>query len=62
MILDTPGAEALLGMGDMLYKPVSAARPSRVQGAFISEAEVDRVVSAPSRRPQGAPRHASSRR
>jgi DNA segregation ATPase FtsK/SpoIIIE, S-DNA-T family len=46
VILDTPGAEALLGMGDMLYKPVSAARPSRVQGAFISEAEVDRVVAA----------------
>ena len=46
VILDTPGAEALLGMGDMLYKPVSAARPSRVQGAFISEAEVERVVSA----------------
>ncbi|CAN5828948.1 DNA translocase SpoIIIE [soil metagenome] len=46
VIMDTPGAEALLGMGDMLYKPVSAARPSRVQGAFISEAEVDRVVSA----------------
>jgi S-DNA-T family DNA segregation ATPase FtsK/SpoIIIE len=46
VILDAPGAEALLGMGDMLYKPVSAARPSRVQGAFISEAEVDRVVSA----------------
>ncbi len=46
VILDTPGAEALLGMGDMLYKPVSAARPSRVQGAFIAEAEVGRVVSA----------------
>ncbi|MGH3145479.1 MAG: DNA translocase FtsK, partial [Rubrobacter sp.] len=46
VILDSPGAEALLGMGDMLYKPVSAARPSRVQGAFISEAEVERVVSA----------------
>ena len=46
VILDSPGAEALLGMGDMLYKPVSAARPSRVQGAFISEAEVDTVVSA----------------
>jgi DNA segregation ATPase FtsK/SpoIIIE, S-DNA-T family len=46
VILDTQGAEALLGMGDMLYKPVSAARPSRVQGAFISEAEVERVVSA----------------
>jgi DNA segregation ATPase FtsK/SpoIIIE, S-DNA-T family len=46
VIMDSPGAEALLGMGDMLYKPVSAARPSRVQGAFISEAEVERVVSA----------------
>jgi DNA segregation ATPase FtsK/SpoIIIE, S-DNA-T family len=46
VIMDSPGAEALLGMGDMLYKPVSAARPSRVQGAFISEAEVEKVVSA----------------
>jgi S-DNA-T family DNA segregation ATPase FtsK/SpoIIIE len=46
VIMDAPGAEALLGMGDMLYKPVSAARPSRVQGAFISEAEVERVVAA----------------
>jgi DNA segregation ATPase FtsK/SpoIIIE, S-DNA-T family len=46
VIMDGPGAEALLGMGDMLYKPVSAARPSRVQGAFISETEVERVVSA----------------
>jgi DNA segregation ATPase FtsK/SpoIIIE, S-DNA-T family len=45
VILDTVGAEALLGMGDMLFKPVSALRPSRVQGAFISEAEVERVVS-----------------
>lgn len=46
VILDTPGAEALLGQGDMLFKPVSAMRPSRVQGAYISEAEVDEVVSA----------------
>jgi DNA segregation ATPase FtsK/SpoIIIE, S-DNA-T family len=46
VILDTVGAESLLGMGDMLFKPVSAARSSRVQGAFISEAEVERVVSA----------------
>ena len=46
VILDSVGAEALLGMGDMLFKPVSALRPSRVQGAFISEAEVERVVSA----------------
>ena len=46
VILDTVGAEALLGMGDMLFKPISALRPSRVQGAFISETEVERVVSA----------------
>ncbi len=46
VIMDTPGAEALLGMGDMLYKPVSAMRPSRVQGAFISEGEVGEVVTA----------------
>ncbi|MDQ3237283.1 MAG: DNA translocase FtsK [Actinomycetota bacterium] len=46
VIMDTPGAEALLGMGDMLYKPVSAMRPSRVQGAFISEGEVGDIVAA----------------
>src|SRR5215204_5450359 len=46
VILDTPGAESLLGMGDMLFKPVSALRPSRVQGAFISESEVECIVSA----------------
>ena len=46
VILDVPGAEALLGRGDMLFKPVSALRPSRVQGAYISEPEVERVVTA----------------
>ena len=46
VILDAGGAEVLLGMGDMLFKPVSALRSSRVQGAFISENEVERVVSA----------------
>ena len=46
VILDSAGAEALLGMGDMLYKPVSASRTSRVQGAFITESEVGQVVSA----------------
>ncbi|MDP8974732.1 MAG: DNA translocase FtsK [Actinomycetota bacterium] len=46
VILDANGAEALLGQGDMLFKPVSALRPSRVQGAYISESEVDHVVSA----------------
>ena len=45
VILDAPGAEALLGRGDMLFKPVSASRPSRIQGAYISEEEVERVVS-----------------
>lgn len=46
VILDTPGAEALLGSGDMLFKPVTALRPSRVQGAYISEREVEHVVDA----------------
>jgi S-DNA-T family DNA segregation ATPase FtsK/SpoIIIE len=46
VIMDAGGAEVLLGMGDMLFKPVSAIRPSRVQGAFISENEVERVVGA----------------
>ncbi|QIN82995.1 DUF87 domain-containing protein [Rubrobacter tropicus] len=46
VILDGGGAEFLLGMGDMLFKPVSALRSSRVQGAFISENEVERVVGA----------------
>ncbi|MGH3088997.1 MAG: DNA translocase FtsK 4TM domain-containing protein [Rubrobacteraceae bacterium] len=46
VILDSPGAEALLGMGDMLFKPVSASRPSRIQGAFIGEGEVEKVVAA----------------
>jgi S-DNA-T family DNA segregation ATPase FtsK/SpoIIIE len=46
VILDSVGAEALLGRGDMLFKPVSALRSSRVQGAYISEPEVADVVSA----------------
>lgn len=46
VILDGPGAEALLGKGDMLFKPVYALRPSRIQGAFISDSEVERVVAA----------------
>ncbi len=59
VILDTAGAEALLGQGDMLFKPVSALRPSRVQGAYISESEVDHVVSAciEAGRPAGAEAH-----
>ena len=55
VILDSAGAEALLGMGDMLYKPVSASRASRVQGAFITESEVNRVVAACRTEPSAEP-------
>ena len=44
VILDTNGAEKLQGKGDMLFYPVGEKKPLRVQGAFISEAEVDRVI------------------
>ncbi|QQE80864.1 DNA translocase FtsK [Alicyclobacillus sp. SO9] len=43
-ILDSGGAEKLLGRGDMLYVPVGASKPTRVQGAFISEDEIERLV------------------
>jgi len=43
-ILDQMGAETLLGQGDMLYMPAGAGFPTRVHGAFVSDAEVHRVV------------------
>lgn len=43
-ILDTAGAEKLLGRGDMLYIPVGRSKPIRVQGAFLTDQEVERVV------------------
>jgi S-DNA-T family DNA segregation ATPase FtsK/SpoIIIE len=43
-ILDHMGAEALLGQGDMLYQPPGTGYPQRVHGAFVSDAEVHRVV------------------
>ncbi len=43
-ILDQVGAEKLLGKGDMLYYPASASKPVRVQGAFVSDGEVEKVV------------------
>jgi len=43
-ILDSYGAEKLLGRGDMLYMPVGAAKPLRLQGAFLSETEVEKLV------------------
>lgn len=44
VILDTPGAEKLLGRGDMLYIPPEQAKPSRVQGCFVSDKEITRLV------------------
>lgn len=44
-ILDGSGAEKLLGKGDMLYYPVGESKPLRVQGCFISEEEVEQVIS-----------------
>lgn len=43
-ILDMSGAEKLLGKGDMLYYPIGAAKPVRVQGAFISDSEVEELI------------------
>ena len=44
-ILDGAGAEKLLGRGDMLFMPTDAAKPKRLQGSFVSDAELDRVVA-----------------
>ncbi|MDU2065867.1 MAG: DNA translocase FtsK, partial [Sporomusaceae bacterium] len=44
-ILDMAGAEKLLGKGDMLFYPVGAAKPLRVQGSFISDDEVEELVA-----------------
>jgi S-DNA-T family DNA segregation ATPase FtsK/SpoIIIE len=44
VIIDMPGAEKLLGRGDMLYIPPDQAKPTRIQGAFVSEREVRKLV------------------
>ncbi|MGC8489895.1 MAG: DNA translocase FtsK, partial [Clostridia bacterium] len=44
-ILDGSGAEKLLGRGDMLYSPVGAAKPQRVQGCLVTESEMEALVS-----------------
>jgi DNA segregation ATPase FtsK/SpoIIIE, S-DNA-T family len=54
VILDSGGAEKLLGRGDMLYQPVDAGKPTRIQGAFVSDPEVEAVVNF--WRAQGSPR------
>ena len=43
-ILDSVGAEKLLGKGDMLFAPVGVSKPTRIQGAFISDKEVEKIV------------------
>lgn len=45
VIIDTPGAEKLLGKGDMLFLPPDQAKPRRIQGPFVTEKEVNDVVS-----------------
>lgn len=44
VILDSPGAEKLLGRGDMLYIPPDQAKPSRIQGAFVSDREIHKLI------------------
>ena len=44
VILDQNGAESLLGQGDMLFRPASEARPARIQGAFVTEEEIERLT------------------
>ena len=46
VILDQNGAESLLGMGDMLFSPVGSSRLQRIQGAFIDEAEIEKLTDA----------------
>ena len=43
-IIDVAGAEKLLGRGDMLYAPVGSMKPTRVQGSFVSEKEIENIV------------------
>jgi cell division protein ftsK/spoIIIE len=43
-ILDSAGAEKLLGKGDMLFFPIGASKPTRIQGAFVSDSEVENIV------------------
>ena len=45
IILDTQGAEKLVGKGDMLYAPIGNGKPQRVQGCFVSDSEVEAVAS-----------------
>jgi len=52
VILDTPGAEKLLGRGDMLYMAPDSAKLARIQGCFVSDREIERIVDFWSTRPE----------
>lgn len=43
-IIDVAGAEKLIGRGDMLYAPVGFSKPARVQGSFVSESEIEKII------------------
>ncbi len=45
VIIDTPGAEKLLGRGDMLYVPPEASKPMRIQGVYVSDTEIRNLIS-----------------
>jgi len=45
VILDMPGAERLLGRGDMLYKAADSDKPARIQGPWVSDADIERIVA-----------------
>jgi len=62
VVLDSPGAEKLLGRGDMLFMTPDSSKLTRLQGCFVSDAELDRLArfwrrsaAAPSVEPEGAP-------
>ena len=57
-ILDINGAERLVGSGDMLFLPIDASKPTRIQGAYISEADINRLVQYLRR--QAAPSYQAS--
>jgi len=44
VILDSSGAEKLLGRGDMLYNPIGAMKPTRLQGSFVTDKEIEKIV------------------